>query len=84
MNTEIRTDPLPVAYSTDLLDFSKITQVMGDYVSADPFLAEELAAGRLAWSKQPFDDHGQADILVMHKHSGAIVAKATVHWSALL
>jgi hypothetical protein len=78
-----RTDPLPPDM-VGRLDFDRITQRMGAFVCEDEWLRDELAYGRLTWTFEGWADDGSGQVLVLHKPTGAMVAGARVHWSALV
>lgn len=67
----------------DELDYGQVTQVLGDWLAEDPGWLSDLEHNRLAWSLAGWDADGWADVTVMHKVTGQVVATARVHRSAL-
>ena len=65
------------------LDYSRVTQVIGDWLAEDPGWLRDLEDNRLTWALSGWDEAGWGDVEVIHKVTGQLVASARVHRSAL-
>jgi hypothetical protein len=84
-------EPLPTDWPTEPLpdrpvvwDGARFDAMLHEHVQArSPWDLPDLAAGRLRWEYEPFDDRGTTTITLRRADGEALPFAILAHWSAL-